>query len=254
MPRILIADASKSSLVMTSEVFKDKLPGAAIDVAVSGNQCLDMLPLNVYDMIVVDFDLPDADGVTLTKVVRKQFNGPILLTAFPEEIVDLAINKELFVYHDSCMWIAKPVKFDTLAEKIDLFLINKKRLCKRFQTDIATLMVGKGAGRGKRAPKVKGSIVNMGIGGALITLNESLRMKIGDEVMITFDMPVIGQKTEFDEIDLSKIQNGPSKIKAKIAWTNKKRNQAGIQFDNLTDQHRKSLEIILRKSEEIALD
>ena len=252
MAKILIVDPCKSSLVMTSEVFKDKLPGSAIEVTSTGQQCLEVLD-ETFDMLVIDFDLPDADGVMLTKHVRKKYDIPIIMTAFPEKIVREAVSRELFPYHDSAMWVAKPVRFDELAEKIDIFLINKKRLTKRFETDIAALLVGKGAGRGKRAPKVKGRIANIGIGGAMICLSDAMKMKIGDEIVVTLEMPVVGQKADPHEVDVKKVQCGPSKLRAKITWTNRKKNLAGVQFDRLTDSNKKSLEIILRGSKEIDL-
>ena len=48
MPSILIADASKPSVVMTSEIFKDKFPGITIHVADSGRAALEMLATCQY--------------------------------------------------------------------------------------------------------------------------------------------------------------------------------------------------------------
>ena len=111
MPVILIADACKPSLVMSSEVFKDKIAGATILVASTGKQCLELLLVNKPDMCVVDFDLPDADGVTLITAMRKSYRGPILLTAYPDKIVEQAVHSDLFAFNDAGGWVPKPVKF-----------------------------------------------------------------------------------------------------------------------------------------------
>ena len=101
MAIILIADSCKPSVVMSSEVFKDKLPGSVVHVAGTGKECLELLVQVKPDMCVVDFDLPDADGVTLITAMRKLYKGPILLTAFPDKIVKDAVDADLFAFNDA---------------------------------------------------------------------------------------------------------------------------------------------------------
>ena len=264
MPSILIADAYKSSLVMTSEVFKDKILGATIFIAKTGKDCLALVEQQKFDMIVVDFDLPDADGINLTKALRKVYSGPILLTAFPDPLIQKAIENELFPYRDVSEWIKKPVSADVLCEKIDRYLLDGERVRKRYQTSLDAMLIGKGAGRGKRAPKVKGNVINLSIGGALLKLDNQLKMKIGEEVSLNLSLQLGSgpdRKVDVTKKDtVAKDQNsgesasvnkGLTKIKAKIAWANKSKKEAGIYFENLTENHRKVLENLLKTSEEI---
>jgi CheY-like chemotaxis protein len=276
MPTILIADACKPSLVMSSEVFKDKIAGATILVAANGRQCLEVLANSKPDMCVVDFDLPDVDGVTLIAAMRKTYSGPILLTAYPDKIVEQAVNTELFAYNDSGAWIPKPVKFDALSEKIDRFLLDKLRLGKRFDLEIQTLLIGKGAGRGKRAPKVSGKILNISLGGACIEVDEPAKMKGGEEMTVTFTIPAdptalrtvkvapAPKKAEGKLAAAAKGKAGAkptlttkaakpekvagieSKLKGTVAWIDKKSGKVGLQFAKLTDVQKKSLEGLLR--------
>lgn len=268
MPTILIADACKPSLVMSSEIFKDKISGATILVAANGKQTLEILQTSKPDMCVIDFDLPDVDGVTLVAAVRKVYEGPILLTAYPDKIVEQAVNSELFTFNDAGAWIPKPVKFDALSEKIDKFLLEKLRLGKRFDLAIDTLLVGKGAGRGKRAPKVTGKILNISLGGACVELSEPLKMVGGDEMLMSFMVPddpsslkmlrsaaAITKKSPGKEkagtkttptTKPTKLSGTESKLKATIAWIDKKSGKVGIQFAKLTDIQKKSLEELLR--------
>lgn len=267
MPSILIADAYKSSLVMTSEVFKDKILGATILIAKTGKECLALAEQEKFDMIVVDFDLPDADGINLTKMLRKVYSGPILLTAFPDVVIKKAIESELFPYKDVSEWIEKPVSAEVLSAKIDRYLLDGERVRKRYQTSLDVMLVGKGAGRGKRAPKVKGNVINLSIGGALLKLDNQLKMKIGEEVSLNLGIQA-GTGPERN-VDASKkparkkdatselasksspASKGLTKIKAKIAWANKSKKEAGLYFENLTENHRKVLENLLKSSEEI---
>jgi CheY-like chemotaxis protein len=191
--KVHIIDASKASLVMSSEVFKDKIPGSIVSYSLTAKEGLVHLQSrsdqDTPTAVVVDFNLPDADGVTLTKELRKFYNGPIFLTAHPDKIVDLAVSEELFFYHDACCWIPKPVRFDVLEKRIEQFVINRHRILKRFDVNYPTLLTGKGEGRGKRAPKFDGRLVNISIGGVCMAVNNPGKLRRDEEFVVTLGVP-----------------------------------------------------------------
>lgn len=268
---ILIADASKPSLVMTSEVFKDKIPGAIVLVAKTGQEALDILRDKQPDMCVIDFDLPDADGVTLSTGLREVYKGPILLTAYPDRIVSEAVTENLFGFADAGGWLSKPINVEELNAKIEKFLLEKHRLGKRFTTSLMTQIIGKGAGRGKRSPKVKGKIVNLSIGGACVQLEKPMTSKMSEEITLSFALPAEPTpvkaaakapttkgakpiKPSAKELAALKrkgattaVKGEENKIKAKIAWTKKGGTMAGIQFNRLTPVQKKVLETYIKE-------
>lgn len=188
-----IIDSSKPSLVMTSEVFKDKIPGSMVSFSLTAKDGLAYLMAKegkgLPDALVVDFNLPDADGVTLIKELRKFYRGPIFMTAHPDKIVDQAVQEELFHYHDACCWIPKPVRFEVLEKRIEQFVVNRHRLGKRFDVDFMALLVGKGEGRGKRAPKFNGRALNISMGGLCVAFNEPAKLKRDEEFVVTMGVP-----------------------------------------------------------------
>lgn len=223
---------------MTSEVFKDKIMGTVVDVATSGKDALQYLTEKRPDLCVVDFDLPDVDGPALIEAMRKVYDGPILMTAFASDIVKQAVEDNLFTCNDASQWIRKPVTFEDLAEKIDRFLIGKYRLERRFDTSFLTQLVGKATGRGKRAPKVSGTIVNISMSGACVKLDGALKMKKAQELTMSIEIP--------EDKTAAKKKSGASasseaKIKAKVAWVSPK-GEVGLQFAKLSDLQRKVLE------------
>lgn len=256
MPNILIVDSCKPSLVMSSEVFKDKITGSVITIAANGQECLDALAIEKPDMCVVDFDLPDVDGVTLIEAMRKVYKGPILLTAYPDPIVKKAVESDLFGYNDSGAWIPKPVKFNILAEKIEQFLLDKHRLGKRFDLDLSmeTMVIGKGAGRGKRAPKVTGEIVNVSLGGVCVEIHEPMKMKKDEEMTVMMSLPLtpsgnVKKKTTAKKTGTKsrKPRKGAeTKIKCKVCWIDRKSLKVGLMFNRLTDLQKKGVEALLR--------
>ncbi|MGE0171142.1 MAG: response regulator [Oligoflexales bacterium] len=259
MATILIADASKPSLVMTSEVFKDKIPGAIVLVSKSGKETIDLLATSKPDLCVVDFDLPDVDGPSLIDAMRKIYQGPILMTAFPGDIVNQAVADHLFTYADAGGWISKPVNTNDLNKKIDQFLVERHRLDRRFETNLISELVGKAAGRGKRAPKVKGKVLNISLGGACVTVEGSMKVKKLQEFVVSLAAapapkpaankkkgakasPPSTRKTLVADKDVA------TKIKAKVAWVNATKGTIGLQFDKLTDQQKKGLFSLMRES------
>lgn len=258
MPSILIVDSCKPSLVMSSEVFKDKIAGATILVATTGKQCLEVLSQTNPDMCVVDFDLPDTDGIVLITAMRKTYKGPILLTAFPDKNVEEAAKSELFAWGDAGGWVPKPVRFDALSDKIEKFLLDKHRIGKRFDITIETIIIGKGAGRGKRAPKANGKITNLSLGGCCVELDSPIKFRNGEEMTVSLSLPqneassgvqekaALRSRTASTTKTKSQIDAADSKIKCTVAWIDKKCIRAGIQFNKLTDIQKKGLEELLR--------
>ena len=259
MPAVLIIDACKPSLVMSSEIFKDKITGCEIIIAGSGREALEALEARKPNMCVVDFDLPDVDGVTLIQAMRRTFSGPILLTAYPDAVVEQAVLDDLFAFNDAGGWIAKPVKFDDLSIKIDRFLVDKYRLGKRFDFDLSTQLIGKGAGRGKRAPKASGKIINLSLGGACVAIDGPMAVTGGDEITVTLTLPsAAGTKavrTKQAKSTTSPANGGSSKlgseakIKCSVAWFDKKNSQAGIAFSRLSEVQKRGLEQLLRNQD-----
>lgn len=233
----LIADSSKPSLVMTSEIFKDKNPGAVILVAKNGADVLSHLETAEPDLCVIDFDLPDVDGATLIAAMRKTYRGPILLTAYKDKIVDKAIEDLLFTYNDASRVIQKPVRKEDILSAFTKFIAENHRIDKRFDTEIGTILVGKAAGRGKRAPKVEGKMVNLSLGGACIAAEPGKEVPQCEEYTLTLTLPQPPKKSATTP-DKATME---TKVKAQIAWSSQKSGMIGLKFSKLTEAQKKGL-------------
>ncbi len=252
MPKILIADAIKPSLVMSSEIFKDKMTGAEILVAKTAAEVIEIVKREKVDMCLIDFDLPDADGPSLICALRTLYSGPILMSAFPDKNVSEAVKNELFAYADASAWLEKPVRFDALAEKIDSFYTASHRTTKRFNTDIPCQIVVKADGRGKRAPKSFGKLVNLSISGACVLLDESFKPTKKQEITLTIGSapPKKAAKKGATKKSPPKAATGKVKIKefllkGNIVWS-QKTGQMGLKFNRLTEPQSLQLESLMR--------
>jgi CheY-like chemotaxis protein len=140
MKRILIADAGKASLVMTSEVFKDFFPGVQIVVAKTSADAIERVTKDkAFDVIVVDYDLPDRDGAETAASIKKLVKTPVLVTGFERPGVDAAIQSDLFAYDDCMNWVRKPVRPETLVTIAERYVEGKYRTQRRIPCDLGVM-------------------------------------------------------------------------------------------------------------------
>lgn len=250
MRHVLLADTLKSSLVMTSEIFKDRVKDCAIHIVGTGEECVQFLKERTPDMIVVDFDLPDTDGVMLSKYLRKHYQGPVIITAYPHRIVDEAIEKELFPYNDSCHWIKKPVRMEEFGDVIDHFLIGNRRIEKRFLSEYDVHLTGKSAGRGKRTPKVDGTTLDVSLGGCKVHSKNAISLAEGDEITAVLSIPnldiskqKISRKSSRNSENIETIS---LKFKAHIAWKNQTQKIVGVCFQKMSENQKSILEDLIK--------
>ena len=270
MTKVLIADRSKPSLVMSSEIFKDKVPGCLVAIAGTGAEALEKLETEKPDLCLIDFDLPDVDGATLIRLMRNIYQGPILMSAFSDQVVEQAVSDLLFAFDDASAVLQKPICVESLAQLIDQFLVKKRRTQRRFTTALSSCVVGRAEGRGKRAPKVEGHITNISIGGACIDIESQtdLKLKKAQDLVLSVQFPVQSkQAAQKQTITASKsagakdgkaktvakkakkttrkVKTVEVKYKGKVVWRSK--TQLGIRFSKMSEVQRSGLEDYFRK-------
>lgn len=236
MTKLLIADPSKAGLVMSTEVFKEKIPGIEIFVAPNGQEFLKLLSDVKPDIGIVDFDLPDVDGTTLIRYAKDIFAGPILLTAYLDDSIREVINSELFAFEDAGNCIEKPIRSEKLAKIIDKFLIDKKRVLKRFEATGKLELLGD---EQQSLGNLQGGLVNISLGGACLKYTQISNDPIlGQEITLALSLP-----NNSAEKDLSSTE-----FTAVLRWIDRENCKIGIKFSHLSDQQRQVLENSLRCS------
>lgn len=239
MPSILIVDDNKPSVVMTSEIIKDHVQNVVVEVVPTGKDCLNATKNKTYDLVVIDFDLTDADGVTLAKLVRSYFDGPILITAFEDEVVEEAVKAEMYLYSDICSYIKKPIVTADFVKKIEKYLFKKESIEKKFSTNIPLQISKTSSTKGKKFTPVKGRIFNLSLSDAAINSTSPLMTKVGEEVSLTLSFKN------------SKVKDSQTKIKAQVVWLDKSKKKVNVKFAELNEKTMKDLERVLRSSREL---
>lgn len=87
-PSVLIVDDEVDICLNYADIFTDV--GYAVDVAHAGASALEYIRERAYDVALLDFKLPDMDGLTLYREIKKLREGTvaIIVTGFAtDEIV-----------------------------------------------------------------------------------------------------------------------------------------------------------------------
>jgi len=122
MKRALLVDDTEMILL----IVKDKLSrcGLNVDTAENGRDAIEKVSNNEYDIIFMDYLMPDINGIEVTKRIRKwekdnniKKNIIIALTANEDDG-----NKEMFLNSGFDAFVSKPVNTQDLEEVIDKWL------------------------------------------------------------------------------------------------------------------------------------
>ena len=118
--RILVAEDNRSNQIVVRHFFSSL--GYTIDLARDGQEAVDLLETNAYDLIFLDIQMPFKDGLTVFKEVRAA-RGPnsnkpfIAMTAFA-----MKEDREKCLKAGLNGYISKPVKLDKLREALSRWL------------------------------------------------------------------------------------------------------------------------------------
>jgi len=114
--RVLLAEDVKLNQVLTQKLLARS--GYLIDIAENGRQAIDALKSTDYDVILMDVQMPEMDGIEATKQIRllpgeKKLVPIIALTAQ----ADVNTEEELRAAGMDD-YISKPINFDILFSKL----------------------------------------------------------------------------------------------------------------------------------------
>lgn len=71
--KILLVEDNELNQVVAIDTLQGQLPGITIDVAENGKIALEKIKANNYDLVLMDIQMPEMDGYTATKIIRRDF-------------------------------------------------------------------------------------------------------------------------------------------------------------------------------------
>ena len=96
--------------------------GYSVIEAVNAKQAIEKLELGIFDLILMDINMPDMDGYTLTAKIKGMLNyKKIPIIAVTANVMRGDREKSLEAGCDG--YIQKPIDIDTLGQQVEKFII-----------------------------------------------------------------------------------------------------------------------------------
>jgi len=139
MVRVLIVEDSAEDLAIYKKILNQS-DSVIITYAFSGEEALDLIDHNKFDIFFLDIDLPGMDGFELARKIRQNpqyiLSYIIFVTGYSENQLD--VFKEFHCYD----YLVKPFSIDDFQSKLQLFLEQVARETNmKKSADIKTKMV-----------------------------------------------------------------------------------------------------------------
>jgi CheY-like chemotaxis protein len=118
--KILLAE--DTPIIQKSMVFLLKKLGYTADIANNGLEVLELLKQKQYDLIFMDMQMPEMDGVTTTKIIRQDLKLPIWIIAITgnAKISDRQICSDVGMND----YICKPIMIEEIIRVFDHYKLS----------------------------------------------------------------------------------------------------------------------------------
>jgi len=118
MTKVLLVEDNPMNMELVLEILESI--GFSAYGARDGKEAVEMAEKETYDLILMDIELPDMDGVEVTRIIRKRNknkNTPIIaLTAFA-----MKGDRENFLASGFSDYVPKPVDVGDFMKKIEKY-------------------------------------------------------------------------------------------------------------------------------------
>ncbi|MBA3829791.1 MAG: tetratricopeptide repeat protein [Taibaiella sp.] len=117
--KLLLVEDNEFNRMVAEDTLKELIPGVIIDIAVDGREAVERVQQEVYDMVLMDIQMPVMDGLTATKMIRTTLPYPqnsIKIIAMTANV--LQEDVELYFAAGMNAYVAKPFQTDELLLKM----------------------------------------------------------------------------------------------------------------------------------------
>jgi CheY-like chemotaxis protein len=122
--RVLVVDAKDMGLYIAKGMLA--LYGLQVDTAKSGNEAIEKIKYNVYDLVLIDHLIPGMDGMKTTRKIRRLKGGYKKLPIVALTVNTAAGAKEMFLAGGFSGFISKPIVLREMDEMLKEWLSPEK--------------------------------------------------------------------------------------------------------------------------------
>jgi HD-like signal output (HDOD) protein/CheY-like chemotaxis protein len=122
VPRVLIAEADPWSRDLLKEVLLNVRCDARLDLCADGQQALELLAANPYDLVIADWELPGVDGLNVLRSIRQRKRNPPLPFILMSSRADSASVREAVPLAPTA-YLTKPLNMEGLTQRLQDLLL-----------------------------------------------------------------------------------------------------------------------------------
>src|SRR6185312_13045053 len=74
--KVLLVEDNEFNRMVAEDTLKETIPGLRLQMAVNGQEAVTRLQKEMYDVVLMDIQMPVMDGVTATRIIRSQLPEP----------------------------------------------------------------------------------------------------------------------------------------------------------------------------------
>ncbi|UVM05272.1 response regulator [Pseudomonas laurylsulfatiphila] len=123
VPRVLIAEADPWSRDLLKEVLLNVRCDARLDLCADGQQALELLAANPYDLVIADWELPGVDGLNVLRNIRQRKRNPPLPFILMSNRNDSASVREALPLAPAA-YLTKPLNMESLTHRLQGLLLH----------------------------------------------------------------------------------------------------------------------------------
>lgn len=123
VPRVLIAEADPWSRDLLKEVLLNVRCDARLDLCADGQQALELLATNPYDLVIADWELPGVDGLNVLRSIRQRKRNPPLPFILMSSRNDGASVREALPLAPAA-YLTKPLNMESLTHRLQGLLLH----------------------------------------------------------------------------------------------------------------------------------
>ena len=125
--KLLLVEDNEFNRMVAEDTLKELLPDITIDIAINGQEAVDRVQEEHYDIVLMDIQMPVMDGVTATRTIRTTLSAP----AKDVKIIAMTANvlqEDVAQYFNTGMnaYVSKPFQVDELLLKMAAVLEGQK--------------------------------------------------------------------------------------------------------------------------------
>jgi signal transduction histidine kinase/CheY-like chemotaxis protein/HPt (histidine-containing phosphotransfer) domain-containing protein/Tfp pilus assembly protein PilF len=124
--KILLVEDNEFNRMVAEDTLKEIVPNSVVEIAVNGQEAVDMVKANKYDVVLMDIQMPVMDGVEATKAIRAMQGeaSQVRIIAMTANVLQEDVKKYFEIGMDA--YVSKPFHTEELLLKMASVLSNKK--------------------------------------------------------------------------------------------------------------------------------